>query len=83
MKIMKFYCFRHIEVTTSNGKIFVFTVKSHRDVLTSTIGFSRFQRKWTALSIGEEIDVRPFEFDNNTQILANINLEVDFYDKKR
>ncbi|XP_046638787.1 vesicle-fusing ATPase 1-like [Daphnia pulicaria] len=73
---------KHIEVSTSNGKIFVFTVKSHRDVLTSTIGFSRFQRKWTALSIGEEIDVRPFEFDNNTQILANINLEVDFYDKK-
>jgi vesicle-fusing ATPase len=83
MKIMKFYCFRHIEVTTSNGNIFVFTVKSHRDVLTSTIGFSVFQRKWATLSIGEDIVVRPYQFDINKKTLAKIILEVDFYQKKR
>ncbi|XP_046439782.1 vesicle-fusing ATPase 1-like [Daphnia pulex] len=74
---------KHIEVSTSPEQCFVFTVKSHKDVLQSTIGFNKLQRKWATLSIGQEIDVRPFKFDINTQTLATINLEVDLYDKKR
>jgi vesicle-fusing ATPase len=83
MKIMKFYCFRHIVVTTSKGQ-FVFTVRSHQDVIPSTIGFSRFQRKWATLSIGQDIDVRAYQFDKKfEQTLAKIILEVNFYQMKR
>jgi vesicle-fusing ATPase len=70
-------------VSTSPGQCFVFTVKSHRNVLPSTIGFSFLQRKWATLSLGQDIDVRPFEFDFNKETLATIILEVDFHDKKR
>ncbi|XP_046439746.1 vesicle-fusing ATPase 1-like isoform X2 [Daphnia pulex] len=74
---------KHIEVSTSSGLCFVFTVKSHKNVLPSTIGFSFLQRKWATLSIGQDIDVRPFEFDTNEHTLAKMILEVDFHDKKR
>ncbi|XP_046636023.1 vesicle-fusing ATPase 1-like [Daphnia pulicaria] len=74
---------KHIEVSTSPEQCFVFTVKSHKDVLSSTIGFSLLQRKWATLSIGQDIDVRPFEFDTNEHTLAKMILEVDFHDKKR
>ncbi|EFX83007.1 hypothetical protein DAPPUDRAFT_240520 [Daphnia pulex] len=74
---------KHIEVSTSSGPCFVFTVKSHKNVLPSTIGFSFLQRKWATLSIGQDIDVRPFEFDTNEHTLAKMILEVDFHDKKR
>ncbi|EFX63976.1 hypothetical protein DAPPUDRAFT_118650 [Daphnia pulex] len=73
---------KHIEVSTSSGPCFVFTVNSHKNVLPSTIGFNKLQRKWATLSFGQEIDVRPYQFDNNKQTLAKIILEVDFYHKK-
>ncbi|EFX83078.1 hypothetical protein DAPPUDRAFT_240596 [Daphnia pulex] len=74
---------KHIEVSTSPEQCFVFSVKSHKDVLQSTIGFNKLQRKWATLSIGQDIDVRPFKFDINKHTLATIILEVDFHDKKR
>ena len=70
-------------MTTSPGQCFVFTVKSHRDVPPSSIGFGLLQRKWATLSLGQDIDVRPFQFDTNQHTLANIVLEVDFLQKKR
>ncbi|XP_046444786.1 vesicle-fusing ATPase 1-like [Daphnia pulex] len=73
---------KHVEVSTSPGQCFVFTVKSHRDVPPSTIGFSLLQRKWATLSLLQDIDVRPFQFDTNQHTLANIVLEVDFLQKK-
>ncbi len=60
---------------------FVFNVKSNREVPRSTIWFGFLQRKWAALSIGEEIDVLPFRFDSNEHFLAKIILEVDFKKK--
>ena len=74
---------RHIEVTTGPGQSFVFTIKSHREVAPLSIGFSLLQRKWATLSLGQDIDVRPFQFDANQHTLANIVLEADFLQKKR
>lgn len=73
---------KHVEVYTSPSQSFVFTIKSHRDVPPSTIGFGLLQRKWATLSLGQDIDVRPFQFDINQHTLANIVLEVDFLQKK-
>nr|CAH0108085.1 unnamed protein product [Daphnia galeata] len=73
---------KHVEICTSPGQCFVFTIKSHRDVSPNSIGFGLLQRKWATLSLGQDIEVRPFQFDTNQHTLANIVLEVDFLQKK-
>ncbi|XP_057377840.1 vesicle-fusing ATPase 1-like [Daphnia carinata] len=73
---------KHVEVYTAPNQSFVFTIRSHRDVPPSSIGFGLLQRKWATLSLGQDIDVRPFQFDINQHTLANIVLEVDFLQKK-
>jgi vesicle-fusing ATPase len=74
---------KHVKVSSSKSTSFVFTVKRLQSVHPSTIGLGALQRKWASLSIGQEIDVHPFRFDENKLILTNIVLEVDFCDKNQ
>ena len=74
---------RHIEVYTAPGQSFVFTIKFHREVPPNSIGFGLLQRKWATLSLGQDIEVRPFQFDPIQHTLANVVLEVDFLQKKK
>lgn len=73
--------YRHIEVNTGSGH-FVFSIKSHLEVQKNCVGFSLPQRKWAFLSLNQDIDVKPYEF-NNSECLSSMILEADFMLKKR
>lgn len=48
------------------------------------VGFSLVQRKWAAISVNQDIDVKVFRFNtsSNTEFLDTVTLEVDFLAKK-
>jgi hypothetical protein len=74
---------RHIEVQTSPGQSFIFSVRHFRGIPAGSIGFSLLQRKWAVLSLNQDIDVRPFHFDSNQHTLVTVVLEADFLQKKK
>lgn len=74
---------RHIEVHTGPGQSFVFSIRSSKEVPPGSVGFSMLQRKWAVLSLGQDIDVRPFVVDANQHTLTTFVLEADFLQKKR
>jgi vesicle-fusing ATPase len=78
-------CFRHIEVSTGPSQHYVFTVRFHSDVPRGTVGFSLPQRKWATLSLNQDIEVKPYHFDqtSSSECLCTIVLEADFLQKKR
>lgn len=46
------------------------------------VGFSLVQRKWAMLSINQELDVRPYRFDANSDVITSVSFETDFLQKK-
>ncbi|XP_008556962.1 vesicle-fusing ATPase 1 [Microplitis demolitor] len=76
---------KYIEVTTLPNQNYVFTVETHNDVPRGCVGFSLPQRKWAALSVDQEIDVRPYQFDasSKSNFLGTIVLEADFLQKTK
>lgn len=79
IKVVMFYFNRYINVHTVGGQHYIFSIKSHPEVLKSYIGFSVPQRRWAVLSLGQDIEVRTTSL---TECLATIVLEVDFMQKK-
>ncbi|XP_022098998.1 vesicle-fusing ATPase-like isoform X2 [Acanthaster planci] len=73
---------KHIMVKTSPSSEYVFSVKSYPGMQHGTVGFSLLQRKWAVLSINQDIEVKPYEFNKSTQLIGCITLEVDFLQKK-
>ncbi|XP_033209339.1 vesicle-fusing ATPase 1-like [Belonocnema kinseyi] len=75
---------KHIEVITGPNQHFIFSVRSHHEISRGTVGFSLLQRKWATLSLLQEIEVRPYNFNStsNAACVCNIVLEVDFLMKK-
>ncbi|GFS65439.1 vesicle-fusing ATPase 1 [Trichonephila inaurata madagascariensis] len=73
---------RHVEVTTSTNRKYVFTLKGCPGFPPGQIGFSLPMRKWAELSLNQTLEVRPYTFNPNIQYIAKIVLEVDFLDKK-
>ncbi|XP_055683523.1 vesicle-fusing ATPase 1-like [Lutzomyia longipalpis] len=75
---------KYIEVSTGPGQRFVFSIERHDDIPPNCVGFSLVQRKWATLSINQDIDVKPFNFDarKNAECIVNVVLEVDFVQKK-
>lgn len=76
----------HIRLRPSGAAIdkwFVFTVTPSPDVKPGCIGLSLTQRKFATASIGQDMDIYPFDFDRATQCCASILLEVDFLQKKQ
>ena len=72
----------HIDVRTGPGQHFVFTVEPDAKVTQGTVAFSLPQRKWATLSLNQEIDVSPYQFNPDKHYLSSIVLEVDFFNKK-
>ncbi|XP_074640083.1 vesicle-fusing ATPase-like isoform X2 [Tubulanus polymorphus] len=72
---------RHIEVSTGVQR-YVFSIKNHPGVNCGQLGFSLPQRKWAGISLGQDVEVRPFEFNASTQSISNLVLEIDFLQKK-
>uniref|UniRef100_A0A1B6MSH2 Vesicle-fusing ATPase n=1 Tax=Graphocephala atropunctata TaxID=36148 RepID=A0A1B6MSH2_9HEMI len=75
---------KHVEVSTGPGQHFVFSIKFHPEVGRGSIGFSLPQRKWATLSLGQDIDVKPYHFNptSSSECLCTIVLEADFLQKK-
>lgn len=72
-----------LHVIVSNGaNKFVFTLKTHSGVSPGAIGFSLPQRKWGALSIGQEVQVANYRFDKSKQCISTMTMEIDFLQKK-
>lgn len=71
-------------MSTGPGQHFVFSIKFHPEVTRGSIGFSLPQRKWATLSLGQDIDVKPYHFNptSSSECLCTIVLEADFLQKK-
>lgn len=76
--------FRHIEVTTGPGRHYVFTIKRYGEITNLNVAFSLLQRKWAELSLGQDIDVKPFFFNltSTSDCLCNIVLIADFHNPR-
>jgi len=72
----------HIDVRTGPGQHFVFTIEPDAKVSQGTVAFSLPQRKWATLSLNQEMDVSPYQFNPDKHYLSSIILEVDFFNKK-
>lgn len=77
------YC-RYIRVSTGPGCHFVFAVIRTPEMPKNNVGFSLVQRKWAAISVNQDIDVKAFRFNtsSSTEFLDTVTLEVDFLAKK-
>jgi len=64
-------------------QVIVFTIRQSSEVKPGTIGLSLTQRKFATASIGQDMDVYPYEFDRATSCCASLLLEVDFLQKKQ
>lgn len=76
---------RHIKVATgpSADQTFVFTVKNAKEVAPGFVGFGMLQHKWAVLSLNQDVEVRPHQFDPVKDTLVTIVLEADFLMKKK
>lgn len=76
--------YRYIRVSTGPGHHFVFAVIRTHEMPKNNIGFSLVQRKWAAISVNQDIDVKVHHFNTNstTEFLDTVTLEVDFLAKK-
>lgn len=79
----RFFC-RFIRVSTGPGQHFVFAIIKTPEVPKNSVGFSLVQRKWAAISVNQDIDVKVFRFNTSskTEFLDTVTLEVDFLAKK-
>lgn len=75
---------RYIRVSTGPGCHFVFAVIRTPEMPKNNVGFSLVQRKWAAISVNQDIDVKAFRFNtsSSTEFLDTVTLEVDFLAKK-
>lgn len=72
----------HVEVYTSPHTKFLFSVAFYSGMAPGTVGFNLMQRKWAVISLNQEITVKPFRFDQRTQTVGTVVLQVDFLQKK-
>lgn len=73
---------QHVEVYTSPHTKFLFSVAFYPGMAPGTAGFNLMQRKWAVVSLNQELTVKPFRFDQRTQTIGTIVLQVDFLQKK-
>lgn len=79
-----FFLNRYIRVSTGPGQHFVFSIIKTSEVPKNNVGFSLVQRKWAAISVNQDIDVKVYRFNpsSKTEFLDTVTLEVDFLTKK-
>lgn len=71
-------------MSTGPGHHYVFSVIFTPEVPKNSVGFSLVQRKWAAISVNQDIDVKVHRFNttSSTEFLDTVTLEVDFLAKK-
>eukprot|EP00088_Acartia_fossae_P024631 TRINITY_DN25545_c0_g1_i2.p1 TRINITY_DN25545_c0_g1~~TRINITY_DN25545_c0_g1_i2.p1 ORF type:complete len:745 (-),score=173.11 TRINITY_DN25545_c0_g1_i2:453-2687(-) len=72
----------HLEVVTSPGHSFIFSIVADAGLNPGEMGFSMPQRKWAMLSIGQEVAVKPYIFDKNRAYISQVTVEIDYFTKK-
>uniref|UniRef100_A0A667Z6F2 Vesicle-fusing ATPase n=1 Tax=Myripristis murdjan TaxID=586833 RepID=A0A667Z6F2_9TELE len=72
---------QHVTVRNLTHK-YIFTLKTHPDVVLGNIAFSLPQRKWAGLSIGQDVEVSNYKFDKSKQCISSMTVEIDFLQKK-
>lgn len=73
---------RYADISPGSGQHYIFALERTPEVPRSHVGFSLVQRKWATLSINQEIQVRPYRFDGNSDIITVASFETDFLQKK-
>lgn len=73
---------KYADISTGPGQHFIFALEKTSEVPRGHVGFSLVQRKWATLSINQDIDVRPYRFDSNSDVICTVVLETDFLQKK-
>jgi len=73
---------KHIEVRTSPAHHFIFSILPHSSIAPGLVAFNALQRKWAVITLNQDIEVRPHQFNPKTDTLANMVLEIDFFIKK-
>lgn len=73
---------KYADISTGPGQHFIFALEKTSEVPRGHVGFSLVQRKWATLSINQDIDVRPYRFDANADVICTVILETDFLQKK-
>ncbi|XP_030371496.1 vesicle-fusing ATPase 2 [Scaptodrosophila lebanonensis] len=73
---------KYADISPGPGQHYIFALEKIADFPRGQVGFSLVQRKWATLSINQEIDVRPYRFDANSDIITEVSFETDFLQKK-
>lgn len=73
--------FRCVAVIPSSGYEYIFGILFDDQVPSGSVAFNSEQRKWAGLSLNQDISVKPYKFDQNSECLAAIVLETDFLKK--
>ncbi|KAL8607609.1 hypothetical protein ACOMHN_003528 [Nucella lapillus] len=73
---------RHIQVTPTPHSHFVFTVLANPTTGPGKLAFNAFHRKWAGIVLNSDVKVRPFQFNNKTQCIGSVVLELDHLQKK-
>ncbi|XP_060563060.1 vesicle-fusing ATPase-like isoform X2 [Ruditapes philippinarum] len=73
---------QHVEIYTSPHTKFLFTTTRHPSMAKGTLGFNLMQRKWAVISLHQEVQVNPFQFNTRVQTIGTIVVQVDFLQKK-
>uniref|UniRef100_A0A1A9WAQ9 Vesicle-fusing ATPase n=1 Tax=Glossina brevipalpis TaxID=37001 RepID=A0A1A9WAQ9_9MUSC len=73
---------KYADISPGPGQHFIFALERTPEVPRGHVGFSLVQRKWATLSINQDIHVRPYRFDGNSDIITVASFETDFLQKK-
>ncbi|KAI8127984.1 vesicle-fusing ATPase 1 [Lucilia cuprina] len=73
---------KYADISPGPGQHYIFALERTAEVPRGHVGFSLVQRKWATLSINQEIDIRPYRFDGNSDIITLVSFETDFLQKK-
>ncbi|XP_067641395.1 vesicle-fusing ATPase 1 [Eurosta solidaginis] len=73
---------KYADISPGPGQHYIFALLHTNEVARGHVGFSLVQRKWATLSINQDIDVRPYRFDANSDVITLVSFETDFLQKK-
>ncbi|KAH8408941.1 hypothetical protein KR009_004094 [Drosophila setifemur] len=73
---------KYADISPAPGQHFIFALEKTVEVPSGYVGFSLVQRKWAMVSINQELEVRPYRFDANSDVITCVSFETDFLQKK-
>ncbi|TRY63225.1 hypothetical protein TCAL_11311 [Tigriopus californicus] len=74
---------KHAVVCPAPGQRFVYSLVEDGQITPGQLGFGLAQRKWSILSLNQDIDVVPHQFDTKRDYISAMVLYIDFYNKKK